>query len=681
MKTIIFYIVVLLISVSYSFIPFNDSGKRSVDNIVVEFSTMNAYGNDLYIDNFSLGHRFSSDVAAISIINIPKDTTYSIFGTRPFGLKPCVSFLNAGWTNITDTFDVTLKINPGGYSSTKQISSLDIGQYTEVTFNDYKFSPSTSYTIKVFSSLLNDDNRENDTINQFSLFLPGTRRNVMFEAFTNTSCGPCAIDNPYLDSFVVAHFDSVVAIKYHVWWPGSGDPMYRYNIEQNTWRTNYYNVNAVPDLNVDGFYLHVFPYEPVTQFSTPYYARLSKASPLELNVTDTIITGDSIEAYVSLTIYSPLTSGNYRMRLNAVERHIHFDQPPGTNGEIDFYDVFRKFYPDSNGGIPIPTDAGTYNYTIKYKLDSAWVDSMIYSAVYVQNDANKEIINCAKSMHAGGFSAKPPVITKRSSIKPDLKPGLFSVIPLPINNFNPPPAVYNFETFESEFPPPGWTVINLDSGTTFNKVNVANGPTLGGTHSVQMQFYFYWRYGEVDYLKSPVYNNLDCNDSIKFDWAYAQRVSDDADRLEVWVSTDGGETFPYTIFNRSGKGLSTSDPNMYEFIPQGPEEWATFSLSICDISAMEKIRYNTPSRFALYDNYPNPFNPVTTIKFDIPKKSYVKLGIYDITGKLCSVPVNKNLTAGTYSFKWDGLGYASGIYFYKLDAGSFTITKKMVLIK
>ena len=111
------------------------------------------------------------------------------------------------------------------------------------------------------------------------------------------------------------------------------------------------------------------------------------------------------------------------MRLNAVERKIHYSSPPGSNGETDFFDVFRKFYPDSTAGIPIPTTTGIYNYTIKYKHDAAWIDSMIYSAVYVQNEVNKEIINCAKSRH---YTEPGSLITGKhhsNLSKPSVTPG------------------------------------------------------------------------------------------------------------------------------------------------------------------------------------------------------------------------------------------------------------------
>jgi uncharacterized delta-60 repeat protein len=95
---------------------------------------------------------------------------------------------------------------------------------------------------------------------------------------------------------------------------------------------------------------------------------------------------------------------------------------------------------------------------------------------------------------------------------------------------------------------------------------------------------------------------------------------------------------------------------------------------------------NIPDKFALYQNYPNPFNPATKIKFDIPSsgemyKHSVKLIVYDIMGREVQTLVNEPFQPGTYEADFDGTNFSSGIYYYKLIAGSFAETKKMVLLK
>ncbi len=88
-----------------------------------------------------------------------------------------------------------------------------------------------------------------------------------------------------------------------------------------------------------------------------------------------------------------------------------------------------------------------------------------------------------------------------------------------------------------------------------------------------------------------------------------------------------------------------------------------------------------PSEFKLHNNFPNPFNPVTKIKFDLPKSSIVKLTVYDILGREIASILNGNLEAGYYEINFDGSKLASGIYFYKIQASDFTDVKKMILNK
>jgi hypothetical protein len=97
-------------------------------------------------------------------------------------------------------------------------------------------------------------------------------------------------------------------------------------------------------------------------------------------------------------------------------------------------------------------------------------------------------------------------------------------------------------------------------------------------------------------------------------------------------------------------------------------------------SGLQKISGRIPGDTKLYQNYPNPFNPATTIKYDLPKSGDVSIKIYDLLGKEI-YSMNEFKLEGSYSFRFDGSNYASGVYFYKIEAGSYVDTKKMVLIK
>jgi hypothetical protein len=89
----------------------------------------------------------------------------------------------------------------------------------------------------------------------------------------------------------------------------------------------------------------------------------------------------------------------------------------------------------------------------------------------------------------------------------------------------------------------------------------------------------------------------------------------------------------------------------------------------------------SPSTFSLEQNYPNPFNPSTNIKFHVAQIRHVRLTIYDILGNEVAVLADKNMIPGNYEVTWDATGAASGVYFYKLEAGDFSRTMKMILIR
>jgi photosystem II stability/assembly factor-like uncharacterized protein len=103
--------------------------------------------------------------------------------------------------------------------------------------------------------------------------------------------------------------------------------------------------------------------------------------------------------------------------------------------------------------------------------------------------------------------------------------------------------------------------------------------------------------------------------------------------------------------------------------------------------------YSIPKDLTLFQNYPNPFNPSTKIKFSIPPElaptesgkgvrgMSVQIAIYDLLGRKIATLVNQQLKPGTYEVEWDGSKYASGVYFYLLEAGDFVESKKMLMIK
>jgi len=99
------------------------------------------------------------------------------------------------------------------------------------------------------------------------------------------------------------------------------------------------------------------------------------------------------------------------------------------------------------------------------------------------------------------------------------------------------------------------------------------------------------------------------------------------------------------------------------------------------LSMSERVPELMPRTVTLHSCYPNPFNPHTTISFDLPSASPVLLEVFNLTGQRVTILLDTRMTAGTHNLTFDGSHLASGAYFYSLTAGDYTATQKMLLIK
>ena len=88
-----------------------------------------------------------------------------------------------------------------------------------------------------------------------------------------------------------------------------------------------------------------------------------------------------------------------------------------------------------------------------------------------------------------------------------------------------------------------------------------------------------------------------------------------------------------------------------------------------------------PDAVALNQNYPNPFNPTTQIRYELPQQSDVRITVYDMVGRQVATLVNETVQAGTHTVNFDASNLSSGVYLYRLQAGSTTLSRKLTVIK
>ncbi len=217
-----------------------------------------------------------------------------------------------------------------------------------------------------------------------------SKKFVLFEHFTQASCGPCASQNPIFEANIAANNEGKFHhIAYHTSWPGT-DPMYSANPTENDARTQYYNVTGVPRMHMLGSQWSGGP-AGVTQSMLDNAAAVG--SPIKITVTD-VPNGNDRDVTVTIKTTGTVPAGNLVVRTAVVEREIVYGTPPGSNGETIFPNVFRKMLPSTAGDTYTPAPLGqsvVFNYT--YTPDPGWDPSEIASIAFVQDEGSEEVLN------------------------------------------------------------------------------------------------------------------------------------------------------------------------------------------------------------------------------------------------------------------------------------------------
>jgi hypothetical protein len=185
----------------------------------IKFTGVTAYGNNLYLDNVRIGVRYTNDVGA-NTLNTPK------YGIVPGAVSPVGSVRNYG--TAPQSFQVTLTINPGGYSNTQSVNNLAPGQTQEVTFASFPFATYGIYTMRAYTTLGQDQNASNDTIASNVTVTPAPRK-VLLEYCTGTWCQWCPCGDSTAHRLSRDYPNNSVILAYHGPAGSGSDPWTNYN--------------------------------------------------------------------------------------------------------------------------------------------------------------------------------------------------------------------------------------------------------------------------------------------------------------------------------------------------------------------------------------------------------------------------------------------------------------------
>ncbi|MFZ0390093.1 MAG: S8 family serine peptidase [Calditrichia bacterium] len=264
---------------------------------------------------------------------------------------------------------------------------------------------------------------------------------------------------------------------------------------------------------------------------------------------------------------------------------------------------------------------------------------------------------------------------------------------------NPNPIVVMQEGFDNAtFPPANWTTQVLNQANTWQSGNPtsSNFNTIDPT-SVNSAICPWVAENQDEWLITPEFSLSAGSTAVEFYAGYSTNWLTGA-TLKMHISSDGGANWTELWeAENDGQGWlwrqKSIDLSSYANQQHLKLAWQYVG-NDGDLVALDGIKVQTNpatgigdekdnriTDYALYQNYPNPFNPVTTISFNLPRAENIKLLIFNVLGEKVEEVVSGRMNAGHQTISWNAANYPSGIYYYRLDAGSFRETKKMILLK
>lgn len=242
----------------------------------------------------------------------------------------------------------------------------------------------------------------------------------------------------------------------------------------------------------------------------------------------------------------------------------------------------------------------------------------------------------------------------------------------------------------------GVTYLSSDFGENWTTITPANTNTFRGLDANK---YGIWGVGDNGNIVMwsgatlPVeltsFNAVQNGSNVKLSWSTATETNNKGFEVERKLIVNGASNGFITVAFKAGAG-TTSEVKNYSLTDNlSGLNAAAVAYRIKQVDYDGTFSYSkevvvnltTPETFSLQQNYPNPFNPSTTIKYSVPSASKVSLKVFDVLGKEVAVLVNETKTAGNYEVNFDASKLTSGVYFYQLQAGSSSVTKKLTLMK
>lgn len=344
------------------------------------------------IDNFRAYQPLAFDVATNSV-NLE---TYFAAGATPVS----GTLVNYGGTAIT-TMDLNYKVDNGSVV-TQTVNGLNIAPLASYNYtHPTNWTAVTGFhTVKVWASALNgnaDLNAVNDTAasGMVSCMPSVYPRIVLIEQFTSSTCGPCAGANPAFNQLLDNNPSTTAAIKYQMDYPAAGDPCY---LAENTTRHNYYGVQGIPHMQMDG---KTYAGHPANFNQGILDAETPKTAVYDIDIKWSVV---GTKVFVDVTTTSKadiLPTSSMKLHVVAVENEVVHS--PQSNGETTFHDVNRKMFAGAAGTsltnqMANQTFTYTGNWTIANVAGAPVVSSDLSIVAFVQDNTSGKVMQAAISL-------------------------------------------------------------------------------------------------------------------------------------------------------------------------------------------------------------------------------------------------------------------------------------------
>ena len=556
-----------------------------------------------------------------------------------------------------------------------------------------------------------------------------TQRMVLLEHFTQASCPPCATYNPLVKQYFDNTTTNATAIKYQTSWPGT-DPMNAHNPADVQARVTYYGVSGVPNVVIDGNYAQG---NPGSLFaggqSSDMDTRATIASDFDITVTHQF-TGSAVNVTAVITATNAVTNANLKAHVVVVEKEIIFANPPGSNGETEFYNVMKAMLPTSAG-----TDLGdVWSNGTTEVLQESWTAANVYDVsqlaaiVFVQDDVTKEIMqtNISEVMtstinqDAGIASANPSgsayeTVICNTNNQPQItltNYGNTALTSADINySINGTQATYNWTGNIGTF---GTEVVSLPaiaytpSAAGFNQFAAQVTNPNGGaddypSNDNKSGFFDYVAYSDVTEYKSALTLTINTDQyGSETSWEFVDaggnvlaagpsQAYGNSQTYTENVTLPDGECYMFFIYDSYGDGiccgygagsytLEDSDGTVLITQAQGNNPFSG-SQKMTVFKTFNTTNTNTADLTESLSVYPNPATDNFTIEFDLAEAAKLDINLMNAIGQKVRTIEAGNFNGGEHLINVNTAELSAGTYFITIRNGEGITTKTITITK